>query len=236
MATPEIAGIHIVLNGSFNPAVFHPRWLADHSLLSPEAADYAIEGGLERQFIVSPPITVFVADWLTVNVRQEQLTVTTADEAREPDLKTFASGLMMLLPETPIDAMGMNYSAHFRAQTADSWNDFGDKFLPKELWEGVIPEGPWVKRPDGQRVGLRSMMVEVARDETRPGGILRIEVGPSVHVLPYGVYVSLNDHFQVAKAEGIRGSAGEYGQILDQQWSKVRETQSEIVDRMIGHL
>jgi hypothetical protein len=200
--------------------------------LSPEAAQHAIEPGTGAQFVISSQFSTFVADWITVNVRQEQINISTVDEARDLELRDFAGGLMNLLPETPIDALGINYLAHFRVQTMQKWHDFGDRFLPKKAWDELIPEGEWIERDDGTKVGLRAMVVEIHRNESQVGGYLRVDVAPSVRVIPYGVFVEINSHYAVPKLDGLRGTAGEYAQILEGEWSGVRELQSEIVERI----
>jgi hypothetical protein len=216
--------------------MFHPNWLSVNGLITREAAQYAIDRNSESALVVSAQFTSFVADWLTVQVRQEQMILSIVEVALEEDLRDFADGIMSLVPETPIDAMGINFLVHYRILSEAQWHAFGDLFLPKDVWESVIPSGPWVERKDGARVGLRNMTVEVQRGEDQPGGLARIDVAPSVRVLPWGIFCQINDHFAVPHTDGSRGSAGEYALLLRAQWSPVRSFQAAVIERIEGLL
>ncbi len=41
MKSPEISGASIVMVGSFNPAIFQPRWLGSQGIIRPEEAENA---------------------------------------------------------------------------------------------------------------------------------------------------------------------------------------------------
>ncbi|MEA2390213.1 MAG: hypothetical protein QOK31_322 [Solirubrobacteraceae bacterium] len=114
-------------NGSFNPAIFHPRWLADKELIAGNAADDALE-----KTVVSPQMATFTADWLSVQVTVQQAVFATVEEGRELELRDLALGVFDVLPETPIGALGINGDVHFRVQSEEAWHALGDKFLPRE--------------------------------------------------------------------------------------------------------
>lgn len=236
MPEPDLSGASIVLLGSFNPAIVHPRWLAEKGLLSQEAASFASgQRSSQQPMIMTPQFTTFSADWLTVQVRQEQLILMTVEEGRDVDLRDFAEGLMSLLPETPVDAMGLNYDAHFRATSQEAWHEFGDRFLPKDVWEGVFPAGPWIARPTGQFVGMRSAIAEVHREPEKIPGFVRVELAPSVRVLPHGIYCGINCHYALQQDGGQRGAAGQYASVLASEWSAAREIHTSIASG-IGEL
>ena len=236
MASPELSGVSIVLNGAFNPAVFHPKWLADRELLSQEVAQHAVEQTSPQPLIVTAQFTSFVADWLTVQIRQEQMMFYTVEEAREQDLRDFGVGVLSLLPENPVDALGINCDAHFRVASEEQWHAFGDRYLPKDAWEDVFPDGSWVARTEGKRVGLRTVTVEVARGKDGVPGFVRIEVAPSVRVLPFGIYCAINGHYSTSHEEGSRGTAGEYASILAKEWSSARETGIQLLTNLEGSI
>lgn len=90
-----------------------------------------------------------------MQVTQEQAVFSTAEEGRDLDLRDLAMAVFDLLPETPVDAVGINAAWHVRAESEADWHAFGDKFLPKDFWHQVFEGGDWKARPDGEVLGLR---------------------------------------------------------------------------------
>jgi hypothetical protein len=224
--------VSIVGAGAFNPAIIHPRWLAEKQLIAENAAEHATSQAQPQPMVVSPQIAVFVADWLSVQVTQEQAVFSTVDQARELDLRDFARGVFELLPETPVNGLGINADAHFRTDSEQAWHAFGDRFLPKDFWEPLFEDDVWQKRPDGKRVGMRVMTVEVHRQDVKLPGFVRIEVSPSVRVTPFGVYTGINAHFQLTTSTEKRGTANDAARLLLEQWEATRAIESRLVSRL----
>jgi hypothetical protein len=126
--TIELSGVSIVGAGSFNPAIFQPRWLAAKELVPDGLAEHA-----ETQLVVTPQLTAFTSDWLSLQVTDEQAVFSTVHEGREVDLRDFARGVLEVLPETPVDALGINADAHFKVESEDAWHALGDQWLPKSF-------------------------------------------------------------------------------------------------------
>lgn len=141
-------------------------------------------------------------------------------------------GVFNLLPESPVDALGINSDTHFRTESEGAWHAFGDRFLPKDFWEPVFEGGEWKRRPDGKRVGMRVMTVEVHReDETLPG-FVRVEMAPSVRITPNGVYVGINGHFQLTK-DDERANAADAARTLAEQWDGARRMELDLVTNLL---
>lgn len=225
--TVELGGINVVGVGAFNPAIFHPTWLAEKDLLPNTVASAATE---HDQFAFTRELSAFTADWLIVQVTLEQAIFATVEEGRELDLRDLARGVFDLLPETPIDAVGINSDAHFRVEDEAAWHAVGDQFLPKDFWQPMFEDDRWRRREDGATVGLRTMTVEAHRDDVR--GYVRMEVGPSVRVMPFGVYVGTNAHFQLSE-EGSRGNGYVAARTVDEHWEDTRELERELLDRFL---
>ncbi len=90
-----------------------------------EAASQDATG--DASLIVSSQLAAFTADWLTVQVTQDQAAFSTVEE-RELDLRDLAMAIFDLLPETPVDAIGINVGWHVRANSEADWHAFGDRF------------------------------------------------------------------------------------------------------------
>jgi hypothetical protein len=227
MAPPqiELSGVAVVAAGSFNPAIFQPRWLLEKELITANAAEAA-----EKQIVVSPELTAFTADWLGVQITLQQALFSSVEEGRELDLRDLVKGVLGLLPETPVDAIGINSDSHFRVASDADWNEIGDRFLPKDLWEPAFEGGSWRRRPTGEAVGLRTVTVEVTREA--PTGFVRVELAPSLRVAPNGVYVAINSHFQISSLEH-RGKAYEAAQIIDDEWDTTRAFEHEVTKHFL---
>jgi hypothetical protein len=232
VAAPELSGVAVVGVGSFNPAIIHPRWLADKELIPENAAEHALQPVAPQQMVVSSPIAAFVADWLNIQVVQEQAVFSTVDLSRELDLRDFAIGLFELLPETPVNAIGINSDTHLAAESEEAWHEFGDRFLPKEFWEPLFEDGKWRKRKDGKRVGMRVMTIEVHRNDERLPGWVRVELAPSVRVVPHGVYIGINAHFQLTTGDK-RGTGHDASRVLRENWEATRSLENELVAHLL---
>jgi hypothetical protein len=222
----ELAGVSVVAAGALNPAIFNPLWFAEKDLMPRNA----VEGALDKDFVAVQQLMSFTADWLSVQVTLEQATFGTVDVGRELDLRDVVKGVFDLLPETPVNAVGLNADAHFRVGSDEEWHALGDRFLPKDLWQPLFEGDQWRRRKDGQTVGLRSMTVEAHR-ETFPG-FVRTEVAPSVRLTPLGVYIGINSHFQLTSAEQ-RGNGYKVVTVIEEHWDQTRSLERELIGRIL---
>jgi hypothetical protein len=222
----ELSGVAVVAAGSFNPAIFHPSWFVDKELLAQNAIDDALGG----QFVTAREITSFTADWLSVQVTLDQAVFSTVEEGRELDMRDLARSVYDLLPETPVNAVGINADVHFRLGSEEQWHAIGDRFLPKDFWEPLFEGEEWRRRRDGQAVGMRSLTVEGHRVDVN--GFVRVEVAPSVRLTPYGVYIGVNAHFQLT-SEQERGNGYMTARVIDEQWDTTRSLEHKLTHHIL---
>lgn len=233
MANADLSGVAIVSAGNFNPAIIHPRWLAEKSLIPDSVAEHAMNQEAPKQMLVSSQIAVFVADWLSVQVTPEQAVFATVDEGRAVDLRDFVRGVFELLPETPVHAIGINSDTHFKTASEEAWHAFGDQFLPKGFWEPIFETGSWRSRSGGNRVGMRVMSVEVHRDDDSVPGFVRVELAPSIRIPNNGVYIGINAHFQLAGVTTGRTSAADASRVLVEYWDETRDLEASVIGRLL---
>ncbi len=222
----ELAGVSVVAAGAFNPAIFHPWWFVDKGLLPANT----IEEALEKDHVAVRELAAFTADWLSVQVTLDQAVLSTVEEGREFDLRDIAKSVLDLLPETPVNAIGLNGDAHFRVDTEDAWHAIGDQFLPKDFWQPLFEGEEWTRRTDGRSVGLRSMTVEAWRKGVP--GYVRTEVAPSARLSPYGVYTGINAHFQLTLGEE-RGNGYQAARIVEEHWETTRRLERDLIERIL---
>jgi len=174
---PEIEGVQVVVLGSFNPAIFHPSWFKLHKLIRDEEADNA------KLEVTHLEVSIFSIEWLRLQALRERFILETTDSAHYESLRDLAMGVFTLLEHTPITAMGINRSVHYKMHSVESWHEFGHLIAPKPVWQ------PIMKEP-----GLRKLVMEDSR--TDPKGYVRVTIEPSGRV-DTGVFVEVNNHFDL---------------------------------------
>jgi hypothetical protein len=174
----EIDGAVIVLLGSFNPAIFHPAWLAHHKLIRQEESDSATVR------VVLPQISDFTAGWLTLQVTTERLAASTDDASKFQPLSDVVCGMFTMLEHVPATAVGFNRTMHYKLPTEQKYKAFGDMLAPKPPWQAHLSEpGLLTQTMRGKRSGASSAHVH-------------FKVETSVRVKPYGVYFESTEHFE----------------------------------------
>lgn len=187
---PEISGVQVVLVGDFNPAIFTPAWFALYRLLPEGVASTA------KLEVAHPQVTKFTADWLNLEVRAERFAIDTAQaphvRVRDLAVRVFREHLF----HTPLKALGINRSVHFRVRNLAERDRIGRTLAPVEPW------GRWGQDlgPDGARGGMTSLRMSQLSPKGRPsGGQINVTVEPSarIGVEGTGVYVAVNDHYAI---------------------------------------
>jgi hypothetical protein len=186
--------------GSFNPAIFHPSWLAVNNLIRREEADEA------KVDIVTADASIFTVGWCIVQVVQQRLLLHSADPTKQAPLRDLAIGIIQVLEHTPVDAFGLNRDRHIRMESEESWHAFGDYLAPKPPWDGII-----------QKPRLRSLLMESRLD---PGGkdFVQVRVEPSTRVEPHGLYMNVHQHYQVKTEEDRGPTAARFCSLLASSW------------------
>lgn len=182
----KIEASSIVLLGSFNPKIFHPVWFASEGMVSKQEAESA------EISVIHPEISSFSMSKLQYEITRDRFMVQTTYAPSFAVMKDLVLGAFGLLHYTPVLSLGLNHEFHFLLDSEETWHRFGDKTAPKEIWSGIL-----------EKPGMRKLIMEGIRTDDRKGYI-RIEIAPSIQVHP-GVFVAVNDHFQLAEPESKTG-------------------------------
>jgi hypothetical protein len=189
---PEIAGASIVLNGSFNPAIFSLDWFIRQRLVREADVQRSNEN-----FFVSAQLTQLFFQWCQIVVSPDKFKIDTAIDPviRIADLtiRTFSE----FLPHTPILQMGINREVHFPAQGADVRDEVGYALAPPSVW------GQWAEKitakNDRTRGGLMSLTIVQRVFEGPRRGQVSVTVQPSNRIPNNcGIYMAVNDHYETA--------------------------------------
>jgi hypothetical protein len=177
MKAPEYDGVAIVMIGSFNPAIFQPRWLGTQGVIMKEEAENA------KIVIIQADLADFSTDWFQLQVLQNRFQIVSNDPRQYAPLRDLAMSVFTILPHTPVKTFGITRQLHFKMSSEAEWHRIGDALAPKELWKPMM-----------QKPGLRSMLMQGHRPQA-DGGILHIKVEPSLKVA-HGVYLEVNEEFK----------------------------------------
>jgi hypothetical protein len=175
----------VVFRGSFVPTFFQPRWFSKVGLLAEGVVEAAQIG------VIHPQITDFSTSELQLQVTQDSFTINSIGKA-VPDLALdLAIGTFTLLPQTPLSMVGVNHFVHFEIDQVDAWHEVGHRFVPKKFWQQFFDQ------PGMQSLTIRNTREGLKRDDGYLG-YFDIKVEPSAHAKPFGLFVYVNDHVQIA--------------------------------------
>lgn len=229
--TAEIFNSAIVAVGSFNPAIFTPEWLEKHNLIGSDDADVARESD---RFVVSHQVTLIETGWFSLQVVDDQLALT-GKGVLSPALRDLAVGIFLLLPHTPVKAIGLNFFGHYKITTQDAYYRFGDVFAPKDIWKDLFPD-------ENESAGLLNLAIVVENhkrgDAARNGDQKRISIQPSSMIKYFGIHLSYNDHREAATVGSDGGSAdwvcGVIESNWDDSWSDSQRVFSGLINKSLG--
>ncbi|HWN95940.1 MAG TPA: hypothetical protein VNT99_12965 [Methylomirabilota bacterium] len=185
MPTREISGASFVIVGTFNPAIFHPAWLAAQELIPPSEATDA------KNIIVTSDLSVIQLPWVRMQVTTDRFIATTTHDSHFNTLRDLVSGAFEVLRHTPIRQLGINVEQHYKFESEETWNAFGHRLAPKKIWKQMFRDP-----------GMRAMTIveKAGRTDGLPG-LYRVDVEASVKV-KLGVYFRVNDHYELQPKSG----------------------------------
>jgi hypothetical protein len=225
--TPEISEATIVLIGSFNPRIFRPEWFASTGIIGGgDATSATIE-------VIHSEIASFSLDWLTVRVQRDRFSVETIAppfvRARDLVMRTFREFLM----HTPVSKIGFNRLVHFNVSSFEIRDRVGTLLAPKEPW------GEWASKMKGESGrrettgGLKSLtMTQIERDDGYSGSIAAT-VEPSSRLIDRGIYMNVNDHYELGDPEKILGNDQAMA-VLETHWEESMRRAEWIIDQIMG--
>jgi hypothetical protein len=211
--TTEIFTSSIVIVGDFNPVIFTPDWLERSQLIGEGDAIDAREGTHGRKLVVSHQITTYETEWFAIQVLENQFSLTSKG-VLSPAFKDLASGIIELVSQTPVRAIGLNFIGHYKLASVEDYHKVGDVIAPKNVWSELYPEfhaGMEVLTIRYQH-GTREEPSDI-KDEKR------ITIQPSRQV-KNGVSMLLNDHHDIQPSDDILPAENARA-IIDDLWEAV---------------
>lgn len=206
----ELQQHSIVAVGNLNPAIFQPAWFASEGLISHREAQ-AVAGGM-----ISAQAALFQVDWLRVQVVPDRFAIATENEAYYRHLYDLFASTFSRLVHTPVKALGINYSCHYRFDSGALWHDISKELAPTDLWSNLL-----------NAPRMRSLTMQGARP-SGPKGYVEVTVEPSLRV-ENGMYVNINNHYDLTEEDlGCRAML----RVLESAWSDTFQEYKTVIDRM----
>ena len=213
MRSPESEGASIVMIGSFNPTIFHPRWLGTQGLIRPEEAENA------KIAIIRNEVADFSTEWFQLQVLQNRFILLSTDPRQYSPLRDLAAAIFAILPHTPITALGINRNFQFKMPSSAAWHGLGHLLAPKNHWDAIMAES-----------GLRSMLMEGRRKQVG-GGTLQIKLEPST-TIGHGLVMEVNEQFN--EPDGQSESARWVPNQLTVHWDDFLKFTEEAAEHLLG--
>lgn len=199
---PPPGNVSIVLLGTFEPLRAQPADLLGKGLLKEsDLTELRYETAIRELVVARLP-------WMQIIIEHQRLfaAATLQSPAGEP-VRDFVVGLAELMPVRHVTAVGLNRDQHFATPSQEVWHKIGHLLAPKDvLWEKLL------KSP-----GLQSLSIRGERPDGE-GGFIDVKVEPS-KVLPHGIYVHVNDHFQPT-VEALESNPDKILDVLTDRWSE----------------
>lgn len=202
----------IVFLGKFNPAIVQPFWLASKKLIrDQEAQDADVE-------VIHNEITKYDINWASFEITSNRFEIKSSQDPYFEPLKDLSVSIFRILKDTPIDAVGINHLKYFALPDEKRYYEFGNALAPLKNWS------PLLNSP-------RLLNLDIIENERidKLKGQYRVSIRPTDIKLstPYGVLVSINDHF--SKNTQSLG-ANEIVDIVNDNWVQSDKRAEEVIN------
>jgi hypothetical protein len=226
--SPQISAASIVALGHFNPLIFGPNWLKEKEIVVGNDFENL------KILIVHPDIVSYQMPWGNFQTDRNNFTI---GSTREPLVRVhdFFVRCFQFLPETPISAVGINREVHFETASEAARDRAGDVLAPKDFW------GDFVESEGQKTGGLRSIIMEqsIAKEGRRARvdgkfGHVWARVEPSSRrELRYGIFMQVNDHFDVVTAPDKLSDGRAVADLVAEQFERSITNAERLIDRVM---
>ena len=227
---PEFDQAGIVLLGSFNPAIFRPEWFARNEMIGEKESETPVILQTQQELI-------FEASRFNLHVSLERFAISDLSNHPEHIKDLVISCFGKFLPHTPIHSMGINRCIHFDAGSYEARNRAGSQLAPKTAWGKwgeKIEEGSRKSEDRNKHGGVISISM-VQRDLEFEGcGVhVNAKVEPSTKNRESGIFVDVNNHFDLATDQVREMSSATAIRVLEANWEISLERAASIFDQIM---
>lgn len=186
----ESQALSLVANGNFNPAIFHPLWLAKNGLIT---VDEETSATID---ITHPELSQFSLPGIKFDVQTERFVLHMSLEPFVRSADLFGRLFAELLPHTPISTCGINFSCHVRLKSWEQRQRFGRILAPVEPWGEF---GATFDSDDAEKAGgLTTLSMKGPSPSFGPNCSIGATIQPSATVSDNaGIFVNINHHYKI---------------------------------------
>lgn len=183
----------IVLLGEFYPLLLTPRWFVKNELVPQEDLDASLAID-----VIVKDVTKFSFANINIEVLEDRVVIRSDEPAYHYRVHDLALGIVNLLPDSKVRALGLNMVTEIECDSAESWHHIGDYLTPKDIWVDMYPET--------DRAGLKNLQIQLKKPNVNT---TLFNFGVAWSQVPNRIQFSLNHHFG-----RVSGGAEEQGEAL----------------------
>ncbi|MDR1200512.1 MAG: hypothetical protein LBL58_02630 [Tannerellaceae bacterium] len=198
----QIETLDFVLLGKFNPSIVQPSWLALKNLISTTEAENA------TIIIIHQDIAQYnIGDWVTIEVTRDHCSLKTSKQNYFAPLQDLVVGIFKYLNETPVRALGINFTYELSLLDAEQYYSFGNKLVPLVSWNSVLN--------DSRLFNLQ--IIEEKRDKKdHQKRIVTVSPSPLEYKISFGISIQVNNHYDLPENK----TSSDAMKLLNEHYSK----------------
>ena len=223
----EIFASSIVCVGSFNPPILTPGWLERHKLIGSQDAEAARSS---KPLLITNEVAQFETDWFSLQVLGNQFALNSKGAVTEA-FKDLMFGILTILPQTPITAIGLNFMAHYKLANLTDYNAIGDALAPKPIWRELFPGVD--AHPGLIDLAIRIQTVDPKTQIAKSKSHTNVTVQPS-QLVPRGVFILCNDHHDLSEGKEVETlPAMRAAALVDECWESARQDALRVMEGLV---
>lgn len=216
----EIEGLSVVLVGSLNPMIFHPKWFQSVKLLTEEDvkdAEVSVITGDVAQFVLGNGVRIVVV--------HDRMTMSVSDMSKKEFVYDLIIKTLNVLYHTPIKAVGIHHNIHFRVSERTYYDKIGHTLAPKELiWNKVL-----------KKAGLERLTIRGCDSEDKDESV-RVHVESSAKV-SQGLFVSSHYEKKLSSSEEyVVETAEKAGKYIEGSWDRALNKCTEVAEMIFAEI
>lgn len=220
----------MVLLGSFNPAIFQPRWFGSVGAFTDAEVKLFEDGKSLKQddlILTTDVAQIRLGSRFAIVASRERVIVTDQNPPFNW-LRDFIECTFSALPHTPVRSAGLNLELNFAIEQREAWYKIGDILVPKEPWKFFF-QGQFATDP-GRRGGLMTVTMRLHRKKSELPGFLDLRVFAS-NLEAQVLGVATNDHFDLSEVG--KDATNPAVDLMRSQWQhSIEKSEQPVTDVM----
>ena len=208
-----IKSLDIIILGNFNPSIFQPYWFSLKKLIREEESEKAVIN------IIHSSLVQFDLDWCSFTITEDRFQASTTDEVNFDLVKDLVVSTFNILCETPLTALGVNYTYNISLENEKNYIKFGEWLSNLTFWQKIDSE-----------YKLLTLETFKIKKENGELGSQKIKITPSnLPRLRFGIAVNFNEHIQFKNIPEVISNSNNLMTLFEQKWKSYSIDTKEIV-------